>query len=64
MSYELFNIDGGQLSCLEVRGPNGTVRISESESHGWIVSHCDKGAYPSLDEALDRAKKIVGEFFD
>jgi hypothetical protein len=58
MAYDL--LDAGR-GALEVRGPNGSVRMRESADHSWFVFHQDGGPFPSRDAALECARKIVGD---
>ncbi len=67
MAYELFEITPekrGILATLEVRGPNGTVRMGEADDHTWMVWHQDGGPFATRGEALDCARKIVGDLKD
>ena len=66
MAYEIFTIPEGQgkLSKLEVRGPKGTVRMGPTDDGSWFVWHSEGGGFQTRGEALDCARKIVGDLED
>jgi len=55
MAYGLFDVTKGILASVEVRGPEGTVRMGESDNHTWTVC--------SFSSCADRSRRRWGTYF-